>query len=451
MLPSRIARMYEDVTRQAGAPRELTVAGTTFVLRVESGPAAGRGYTIDAGQPGPLLVGEGPACTIKLGDRLVSRRHASLDVEERGLRLQDLGSTNGTFVHGVRVLDALLKGGELIALGESTLRVELPQPSQVEVPGDESFGRALGRSPEMRRLYPVLAKLAASDVPVVIEGETGTGKELLAEVLHEASARRAGPFVVFDCTSLPASLAESELFGHERGAFTGAVSSRSGLFEQASGGTLLIDEIGDLDASLQPKLLRVLERREIRRVGGNEVRRVDVRILAATRRNLDEEVVAGRFRDDLYHRLMVTRVELPPLRRRHGDIALLASRFWREAGGDGGPPAEALSRWETEHWAGNVRELRNAVARTVALGEHATLAAYSATARGSLPPPPSSVMDEVLLLRLPLPQARQRVIDAFEQRYVEQVLQEHGGDTARAAAASGIARRYFNLLRARHR
>src|SRR5262249_22135835 len=194
------------------------------------------------------------------------------------------------------------------------------------------FGRVLGASREMRRLYPLCERLAASRVPVVIEGETGTGKEILAESLHEAGPRTAAPFAVFDCTAVPANLMESELFGHDRGAITGAVMTRKGILEEADGGTLLIDEIGDLDLQLQPKLLRALERGEVRRVGGDRWLKVDVRILAATRRNLDVEVQEGRFRDDLFHRLAVARIELPPLRERKGDVAVLASHFSEEMG-----------------------------------------------------------------------------------------------------------------------
>ena len=440
--------MYDDPTAMAGRPNVDAVA--TFVVRVESGPAAGKTLLLDGDHPTPVLVGEGPACELRLADRLVSRRHASFDLENGALRLRDLASTNGTFVQGLRVLDVLLQGGELIGLGGSTLRVDRGATQDEHLSVLDRFGRMWGASREMRRLYPLLARLAASNVPVVIEGETGTGKELLAEALHEESPRRDQPYVVFDCTSIPPNLAESELFGHERGAFTGATSQRKGLFEQAHGGTIFIDEIGDLDPALQPKLLRAIERKEIRRVGSNETRRVDVRILAATRRNLDEEVVAGRFRDDLYHRLMVTRVELPPLRNRRGDVSTLTRRFWTEANGEGEPPAELVSRWAAEKWPGNVRELRNTVARAVALGDLA--GAIVSAAPGSAPAVQGAgIIEDVLRQRLPITQARQKVIDAFEHRYLEQVLSENGGDTARAAAVSGVARRYFNVLRAKHR
>jgi DNA-binding NtrC family response regulator len=305
----------------------------------------------------------------------------------------------------------------------------------------------------MRRLFPLLQRLAASTVPVVIEGETGTGKEALAEALHSAGPRKNGPFVVFDCTAVPPNLVESELFGHERGAFTGAIATRKGVFEQAHGGTLLIDEIGDLDPALQPKLLRALERSEIRRVGSDKWQHVDVRVLAATRRDLDQEVQAGRFRDDLFHRLAVARVELPPLRKRRGDVALLVGHFCRELGGDPSRiPQRVLAAWEQQPWPGNVRELRNAVARYLALGELAQLQQAEESAPDSLPAMPTPGTDwlePILAQKLPLAEAREKVLQVFERRYIEAMLAAFGGNGVRAAAAAGVARRYFQLLKAK--
>ncbi|RYE83436.1 MAG: sigma-54-dependent Fis family transcriptional regulator, partial [Myxococcales bacterium] len=314
--------------------------------------------------------------------------------------------------------------------------------------GEQGFGGMLGASAAMRRLYPLCARLAASDVPVIIEGETGTGKEVLAEALHAESARSKGPFVVFDCTTVAPNLIESALFGHEKGAFTGATDARKGVFEQAHGGTLLIDEIGDLALELQPKLLRVLQRSEVCRVGGGRWQKVDVRVLVATRRDLDREVQAGRFRDDLFYRLHVGRIELPPLRDRQGDVPLLARAFWNELGGAKVPfPVETLRGWEDYAWPGNVRELYNTVARRLALGE-------------LLPPPSSSsgpvsssggdYLDATVAQGLALPVAREQVMRELERRTVARALVDHHGRAADASAALGIARRYFNLLRARH-
>jgi transcriptional regulator with GAF, ATPase, and Fis domain len=269
---------------------------------------------------------------------------------------------------------------------------------------------------------------------------------VVAESIHERGPRAAAPFVVFDCAAVAPSLAESELFGHERGAFTGAVASRRGVFEQAEGGTLLIDEIGDLDLSLQAKLLRVLDRSEVRRVGGTQYIQVKVRVLAATRRDLDREIQAGRFRDDLFHRLALARVELPPLRERPGDVRFLARHFAAQNGAEPSRLPEALlARWEDGQWPGNVRELRNAVVRFLSLGE--------IPERGAQAAPEHAHDDFAALLdrRLPFSQAKLRAMQIFERLYVERALVESGGDEVRAAEASGLARRQFQQLKSKDR
>jgi len=331
------------------------------------------------------------------------------------------------------------------------------------------FGRMLGSSVAMRRLYPLCERLADSNVPLIVEGETGTGKEVLAESLHDQGPRAREPFTVFDCTAVPPNLVEAALFGHERGAFTGATGLRQGVFEQAHGGTLLIDEIGDLELELQAKLLRAIERSEIRRIGGKQWIRVDVRIIAATRRNLDEEVAAGRFRDDLFYRLAVARLELPPLRQRVGDIGLLAGHFWNRLAGTKLPLGDDfLTQLEGYSWPGNVRELQNTVARRVVLGDlmggDAIAPPSSRTFRQARPldiapagatfspravSDPDDVIADVIACGLPLPRARERVLEAFERRYVKHLVDKHRGNVARAAAASGVALRYFQVLRAR--
>jgi transcriptional regulator with GAF, ATPase, and Fis domain len=436
-----------------------TDSSIDFVLTVIEGPDLGTTFTLAGSHPSRVLVGSGPACELRLRDREVSRRHIALEPSGRRLRLTDVGSTNGTFVDGVAIVEVFLRGGEIVRLGSTAIQVgDAPVTTQSTLPVQTSFGAMTGASTEMRRLYPLCERLARSTVTVVIEGETGTGKEVLAEALHDQGPRATGPFVVFDCTAVPSNLVESELFGHERGAFTGAVSTRKGVFEQAHGGTLLIDEIGDLELSLQPKLLRAIERSEVRRVGGDKSIKVDVRVLAATRRDLDHEVQAGRFRDDLFHRLAVARIELPPLRRRTGDVPVLARQFWRALGGD----EEALSgdlllRWQDYGWPGNVRELRNTVARRLALGELGE--------RGPSPDPPDGTsetpgpvgpahddfLETILGLDLSLVEARQRMVEEFERRYIDRVLEQHDGSVTKAATASGIAKRYFQRLKSRAR
>jgi DNA-binding NtrC family response regulator len=372
----------------------------------------------------------------------VSRRHVAFELTATSLRVEDLDSTNGTYVNGIRVRDAFVSGGEVLHLGSTALRIEQGPANPSALSPGLAFGKVQGASREMRRLYPLCERLAASDVPVLIEGETGTGKEVLAESIHEASSRSQAPFIVLDCTAIAPSLIESVLFGHERGAFTGATARQTGVFEEADGGTLFIDEIGDLDVSMQPKLLRAIERAEVRRVGSTQWIRISVRILSATRRNLDAEIEAGRFRDDLFHRLAVGRIELPPLRARRGDVSLLVEAFCAQHGvRSDSIPAELRSSWERAPWPGNVRELRNAVARFLALGEFSELASSSAI-EGDLT---SQIIDS----DLPFVIARQRVVEDFERRYVARVLAAHGGNISRAARASGIARRNFQILRAR--
>jgi DNA-binding NtrC family response regulator len=428
-------------------PRNDEAKHAVFALTVIDGPDEGARFQLDSSAPCPVLLGQSPACEVRLSDREASRRHAAIEVAGARVRVRDLGSTNGTYVEGVLVFDALMFPGESVRIGSTTLRLELLSEPAASLPSTDRFGRVLGASPEMRRLYPLIERFASSTIPVIIEGETGTGKEVLAEAMHEAGPRAAGPYVVFDCTAVPPNLVESELFGHERGAFTGALASRKGVFEQAHGGTLLIDEIGDLDLALQPKLLRALERSEVRRVGGDGPIRVDVRVFAATRRDLDHEVQAGRFRDDLFHRLAVGRIELPPLRRRKGDVALLVRHFWTELGGRGAPPAELLARWQDDPWPGNVRELRNACARHITIGDLTPAdlpdEAPAQPARGD------DVIGGVIAEGLPLAIARLRVVEAFERRYIEHVLEQNEGNVSRAARASGIGRRYFQMLRKR--
>jgi DNA-binding NtrC family response regulator len=437
----------ETVTRSAEPRDEST---SRYVIEVIEGADTGKQAVVDLTRPSPLLVGQGASCDLRLADRQASRRHASFDVSGLLLRLTDLDSTNGTFVNGIRVHDVSLAGGEVVRVGSTAMRIHAATQggAAASLSTATRFGKLVGESVEMRRLYPLCQRLAAVDVPVVIEGETGTGKEVLAESLHEQGTRASGPFVVFDCTAVATTLLESALFGHERGSFTGATETRIGVFEEAHGGTLLIDEIGDLDIQLQSKLLRVLERHEVKRVGGNKWIRADVRVLAATRRDLDKAVQEGRFRDDLYFRLAVARIELPPLRKRQGDVRVLAHHFWRLlAPRSGEITQDLLERLEAHSWPGNVRELYHAMARYVALGElsHVSVGAASSEVAGD------DVFEQVLALDLPLTAARQRVVDAFERRYVERVLAKHGGNVARAAESSGLARRYFQLLRAKQR
>ena len=460
----RGAPTHEEITKAAPPPSpELESEPVSFRLHVVEGLDAGRELRIDGREASRLLVGKGPTADLKLVDPAVSRRHLALEIDRGRLKITDLGSTNGTRLGDCEIVEAYARGGEVLRLGSTSLRVERLASTGKEESKDEPsrFARVIGASAAMRRLYPLCDRLAKSSVPVIIEGETGTGKEALAEAIHEAGPRAKFPFVVFDCTTVAASLVESELFGHERGAFTGASFARPGMFELAEAGTLLLDEIGDLSLALQAKLLRAVERSEVRRVGGSKPILCNVRLLVATRRDLEREVQQGRFRDDLFHRLAVARVELPPLRKRREDIPLLARHFWSTLGGGSAePPQELADAWAEMDWPGNVRELRNSVARRIALGE---LEHFSKPTQGSAPPPAldrsgdeggeaaghDAEIAQVLAMNLPFPKARRMVLESFIRRYVARALGAHAGNVAQAAAASGIARRYFQLLRDR--
>jgi DNA-binding NtrC family response regulator len=408
----------------------------------------------------PLLAGSAETCDLHVTDPTVSRRHLLLQPGDSGVRVRDQDSRNGTWLGTARIHDADLPPGSEVRIGDTVLRVELvdaaaegPRAGAARAkPARAEFGRFIGSAPILAPLYDLLERAAGSDTTVLLEGESGTGKELLAEAIHTQSIRRAAPFVVVDCGSVPATLIESELFGHERGAFTGADRARVGAFETAHRGTLFLDEIGELPLPMQTRLLRALDKRQIRRVGGSAPLDVDVRIVAATNRNLDREVEEGRFRLDLYHRIAVLSLRVPPLRERASDVELLARSFLRALGGDESMlTRDVLLRLTTQRWPGNVRELRNHVERLVLLGRAGAEAAASAPSwRGDAsstraPADPLAAATS----GLPYRSARALAIRAFTDAYTRDMLVRHGGNVSRAARASGVARRWFQSLKAR--
>ncbi|HRI08945.1 MAG TPA: sigma 54-interacting transcriptional regulator, partial [Nannocystaceae bacterium] len=330
------------------------------LLRVTDGPD--RGVQIQSARP-RLTVGRSPVNDLVLSDHSVSGMHVEILLDARGILLRDLGSTNGTQVHGLRVREVWIEPGTAITVGKTTITLQSADEVSVPLSRKGHFGALVGESPAMREVFAILERIAGTEMSVLIHGETGTGKELVARALHDESPRSRGPFVVLDCGSLPRELAEAAILGHKKGAFTGAVADRAGAFEEAHGGTLFLDEIGELPLELQPKLLRVLDRREVQRIGEAQVRKVDVRVVAATHRDLRAMVSQGDFREDLYFRLSVMAVELPPLRDREGDVVVLAERFladFRRAHGNAPAlSAEAKRALIAERWPGNVRELRN--------------------------------------------------------------------------------------------
>jgi DNA-binding NtrC family response regulator len=435
-----------SMTQDRTVPIEQT-ARLVRTLRVEvvSGPDAGKNLCSDADR---LTVGTADGNDLMLGDRTVSRYHLELRRKAGRIAAVDLGSTNGTRIGKALVQSSsvALDAGSVIELGSSALRVD---DGEVVDVGDSpaSFGELRGDSAAMRRLMAQASRVAKSDVAVLLFGESGTGKELVARALHDASPRAAEPFVTVDCGAITPSLFSSELFGHERGAFTGADRQHIGAFERAHGGSLFLDEIGELSPELQSALLGALERGRIHRVGGREDIEVDVRLVSATHRDLRADVNVGTFRLDLFYRLAVVTLSVPPLRERLDDVALLVEHFLREAGHSGAVseifPTDAMKRLLAHPWPGNVRELRNVVLGTLALGEPATLAPTESTPRGADP--------FASLFALPYRDAKRRAMDEFERRYVEQLLERSGGNVRQASRDGHMDRSYLMELIKRHR
>jgi len=439
--------MSKEFTR--AAERVHVVQYRKLQLTVTKGPDSG--LMVDAAGAS-VRIGTSPENDLVLSDETVSRRHCEVMLTERGIRVTDAGSTNGVLVGSAWVEDATFSSTTVLELGDTVISVvplaETVAREQLDANG---FGDLLGRSPKMRELFADLSRIAATDLSLLIEGETGTGKELVAESVHQNSQRAHGPFVVFDCSAVAPSLAESELFGHERGAFTGAVAARMGVFEQAEGGTIFLDELGELPKDLQPKLLRVLEKREVRRLGGSKTIPVDVRLISATNRNLRAQVKRGEFRQDLYYRVAGAHVYVPPLRDRASDVMLLVESFLAQS-----KPPRRLTEvpehvWDmfkSYRWPGNVRELKNAVSRVLVTPERVLdtdslpdMANAAAAAVASLA---GAVAVE------PLRVARRNAADVFEKRYVEHVLDKSEGNVTRAAAIAEVSRQVIHKLMTKH-
>ena len=383
-------------------------------------------------------VGQQPTNDVVLADPTVSRFHCEILLDDGAARIRDLESRNGTWVDGTRVTEAWLQDGAELRLGRTVLRVQFGD-ERVAQPMSErtQLGPLVGVSTAMRAAFDLLEKAAATDATVLLQGETGTGKEGAAEALHLGSPRRDKPLVVVDCAAIPANLLESELFGHDKGAFTGATARRIGAFEEADGGTILLDEIGELPLELQPKLLRVLERKEIRRIGTNQMERLDVRVIAATHRDLRAAVNRHAYREDLYFRLSVIRITLPPLRERPEDIPLLVERLLEQLGAqregaDELRRPEFLSSLQRHSWPGNVRELRNFLERCLVFRQ------------------PLPVNSSGELRPVSFADGRQRAVGDYEKRFLEQLLAVYPGKVAQAAQAAGIGRAHLYRLMHKH-
>jgi len=388
------------------------------------GDCPGEGSRIRIGKS--LTIGSQDDCGLTLPDPTVSRRHAEVLRTSDGYLLRDLGSTNGTFLNGVRVDSAYLRDGAVLRMGKTELVFKWALPATLGgKAGPSFFGEMVAVSDSMQRVFALLEGLAASDVTVLLEGETGTGKELAARAIHERSPRSKSPFVVFDCSTVPSELMESELFGYAKGAFTGAMESREGAVKQAKGGTLFIDEIGELPLSLQPKLLRLLDRREFRRLGTTETVKTDIRFVTATNRDLGSLVKQDKFRKDLLYRVSAARVVLPPLRERPEDVPVLSRHFLSQIARRGSAVAlgpDAMTALKKHSWPGNGREMKNILETAAALCQTGTIDAT-----------------DIARLFVQMDPTRQGSLQTTEAEAIRKALEKAEGNRRKAARQLGIA------------
>lgn len=454
-----------------GRPRTLHLRKCHLIM--EANPDVGRHHPVEVTfDQSAITIGAMDDNDMTITDETVSRYHCRLLQENDAYIVQDLGSTNGTFVNGVRVREAYLTPGCELRLGNcrTTFRA-FNEAVEITASAAQQCGDIIGRNVRMREIFGMIEKISATGATVIIEGETGTGKELVAQEIHRQSRRADKPFVVFDCGAVPESLIESELFGHEKGSFTGAIMTRQGLFEMAQGGTIFLDELGELSIDLQPKLLRVLEQREVRRVGSSKSIPIDVRVVAATNRVLEDEVRAGRFREDLFYRLSVVRIMLPPLRDRAEDISLLVRSFLQNARYNRDAnnktrirhisPA-AMRALESYQWPGNIRELVNVIERACSFADNDTIdiqdlpevlinqfrdqqstitpASHTQAADAHHVPDPSALRDMAFKV------AKEEWISSFEKDYILALLKRNAYNISHAAREADIDRKYFRKL-----
>ncbi|MFH0800461.1 MAG: sigma 54-interacting transcriptional regulator [Pseudomonadota bacterium] len=423
---------------------------------VVDGPSRGKKLTLNKNL---TKIGKRETNDMVVTDKTVSRNHLEIEYASDSFLLRDLGSTNGTFLNGSKVKEAYLSPGDLVKVGNTTMEfVAFDEKVKIEPSDREEFGLMVGKSRKMRQIFSILEKISPTHATVIIEGETGTGKDLVSRAIHENSQRKDKPFVVFDCSAVAPNLIESELFGHEKGSFTGAVKARRGAFEEANTGTIFLDEIGELTSELQPKLLRALESREIKRVGGNVPVKIDVRVLCATNRNLRREIEENRFREDLYYRLSVVKVSLPSLRDRPEDVPVLVERFLTEGKfnrlEDGKLKVlkvddDALKLLARYQWPGNVRELSNVIERAVSFVDGDTITkshldfVFAEMAHGEEHTERMKVDAD-----MPFKDAKQRIVEDFEKEYLVELLERYNHNLSKAAREAQIDRKHLrNLLK----
>ncbi len=434
------------------------------VIQVVAGPDTGKSCQLQLHR---VSVGTCKDNDLVLTDSLVSRHHAEFQVHDQGYLVRDLDSTNGSFFRGARVHEADLGPGAELRIGDTVLRIERGEDCTHSVSTKQAFGSLIGTSRAMQEVFGVLTAVAPLDATVMILGETGTGKELVAEELHQHSPRRNHNFIIVDCGSIPSTLIESELFGHVKGSFTGALTDKAGAFEKASGGTIFLDEIGELPLGMQTRLLRVLDKRTIKRVGGLDPISVDIRVVAATNRDLEQLVAEEKFRKDLFYRLNVIHLRLPSLRERREDIPLIARHLLWKAGCPN-PNAVLSSKvmevLATRQWPGNVRELRNVIERAMVLSDGAVLQLGSApditpsSAVDSGGPAPDALTGESWLgrampkdlLNRPYKVAKEVLLQQFEFLFLNHLLDRHGDNIKRIAEDAGVDRALIRKLLRKH-
>ena len=439
-------------TIDAGAQGTTTAPERPVPLKVTvvSGPNEGLEVAFDTS----IELGSDPTCGLVLEDRSVSRKHLLVESVGGRLRVKDLGSKNGTHLGVTRIHEAVIPVGTVLRLGDSSIAIQPRWYLRETSPSTaREFGELYGESLAQRELFGILERVAPSNVTVLFEGESGTGKELAARSVHAASARASKPYVVFDCASVAGELAESELFGHKKGSFSGATADRQGAFVRADGGTICLDELGELPLELQPKLLRVLETGEVQPVGSDAPVKVDVRVVAATNRELHAEVKRGAFRADLLYRLEVVKVRLPTLRQRPEDIAGLTARLLKGQLPEGDAVAgQNLERLLSYGWPGNIRELKNVLTRAVSLarlpGQPPVAFSQLVFNLGPASSAPATIGFEFpgVTRAVPYKEARAQLLESFERAYVAALLERHRGNILRAAEAAGVSRKHLYEL-----
>ncbi len=479
-VPSRTIEYHRPTVEVDGHPLSEGFPVEKLTLEVINGENEGQVHTFEK----PVVrLGADPLSDVVLDDPTVSRMHAELRKRTDDVELIDLGSTNGTFFDGDQVDKITLEPGSIFQVGRTKIRVNATKEQvKIEVTDRTRYGNIIGQSPALREIFSILDRVAPSDLSVVIEGETGTGKELIAAAIHDHSNRAGKPFVVFDCSAFPATLLESELFGHEKGAFSGASNRHRGVFERADGGTIFFDELGEMDIEFQAKFLRVLETGEVRRVGGESTFNVDVRVVAATNRNLEDQVADKMFRQDLFYRLAKVRFNLPALRERVEDIPLLAEHFFEMmTTEDTAKPLlteNALRALQSYPWPGNIRQLRNVMEKAVAMcsggaitsdylrkelgmdgeGYSPSMNAPGSSTSAGLGIPAAPEGSVTLFAKIddgdggvvPFRDAKDDLVSEFEKLYLERLLEKNNQNISKSAREAEVDRRHLYRLLKKH-